>query len=85
MVHSASAETTENELVHSASADGHLAFCDIHNYLRCGTYPDSFTKPDKQALRKRSKFFMQKGDKLLVSLQVHWTPTIAKCSNVNRL
>ena len=32
MVHSASAETAENELVHSASADGRFAFSDIHNY-----------------------------------------------------
>ena len=48
-------------MVHSASADGRFAFSDIHNYLRCGIYPDSFTKPDKQALRK---FFTQKGDKL---------------------
>ena len=44
--------------------DGRFGFSDIHNYLRCGTYPHSFNKPDKQALRKRSKFFLQKGDRL---------------------
>ena len=34
-----------------------FSFSQIHKYLYSGTYPITFDKPDKQALRKRSKYF----------------------------
>ena len=33
----------------------------IHRYLRDGLYPEGYIKTDKQALRKRAKFFKTKG------------------------
>ena len=51
---------SDNELV---DAENHknetvrFTFSQIHQYLQYGTYPSDFHKSDKQALRKRSKFF----------------------------
>ena len=36
---------------------GLINFKEIHKYLLQGVYPSSFSKSDKQALRKRAKFF----------------------------
>ena len=33
----------------------------VRSYLNCRTYPDSFSKADKLALRKRAKYFCIKG------------------------
>ena len=37
--------------------DGHFSFGEIHEYVVWGVYLEGFTKENKQALRKRSKFF----------------------------
>ena len=37
--------------------DGRFSFGEIHEYVVRGVYPEGFTKDNKQALRKRSKFF----------------------------
>ena len=37
--------------------DGRFSFGEIHEYVVRGVYPEGFTKENKQALRKRSKFF----------------------------
>ena len=39
------------------SGAGRFTFSQIHKYLDNGTYPNSFDKSNKQALRKRSKYF----------------------------
>ena len=44
--------------------DGRFTFKEIHKYLVQGVYPSSFSKSDKQALRKRAKFFTVKGAEL---------------------
>ena len=44
---------------------GQFTFNDIHRYLRDGCYPDSYTKPDKLALKKQAKFFCTKGADLI--------------------
>ena len=44
--------------------DGRFSFSEIHRYLSAGIYPDDFSKPDKQALRKRAKFFRAKNTAL---------------------
>ena len=44
--------------------DGRFTFKEIHKYLVQGVYPSSFSKSDKQALRKRAKFFIVKGAEL---------------------
>ena len=44
--------------------DGWFTFKEIHKYLLQGVYPSSFSKSDKQALRKRAKFFAVKGVEL---------------------
>ena len=47
-----------------ASDDGYkdwrFTFKEIHKYLLQGVFPSSFSKSDKQALRKRVKFFALK-------------------------
>ena len=40
--------------------DGRVLYSEIHCYLFSGVYPDDFSKPDKQVLRKRAKFFRAK-------------------------
>ena len=45
---------TEN---HNDSETARFTFSQIHQYLQFGTYPSHFQKSDKQALRKRSKYF----------------------------
>ena len=37
------------------TAEERFSYEVIHQYLRDGSYPDSYTKTDKQALRKRIK------------------------------
>ena len=44
--------------------DGRFRYRDIHRYLSSGIYPDGYGKPDKQALRKRAKFFRAKDAEL---------------------
>ena len=50
---------SDNELVDVQNHKNEMRFTFslIHQYLQYGTYPSDFQKPDKQALRKRSKFF----------------------------
>lgn len=40
--------------------DRHFSYSETHHYLSSGIYPDDCSKPDKQALRKRAKFFQVK-------------------------
>ena len=44
--------------------DGRFSFTEIYHYIKEGKYPNSFSKPDKQALRKRAKFFIIKDTQL---------------------
>lgn len=44
--------------------DGRFSFAEIYAYIKDGRYPSSFTKADKQALRKRAKFFTVKDTQL---------------------
>ena len=50
---------SDNELVdvENHKNEARFTFSQIHQYLQYGTYPSDFHKSDKQALRKRSKFF----------------------------
>ena len=40
--------------------DGRFSFTEIYHYIKEGKHLNSFSKPDKQALRKRAKFFIIK-------------------------
>ena len=44
--------------------DGRFSFGEIHEYVVRGVYPEGFTKENKQALRKRSKFFASRQENL---------------------
>ena len=44
--------------------NGRFSFAEIYAYVRDGRYPSNFTKVDKQALRKRAKFFIVKDTQL---------------------
>ena len=50
---------SDNELVDVGNHknEARFIFNQIHQYLQYGTYPSDLQKSDKQALRKRSKFF----------------------------
>ena len=50
-------ECAEPEEINS----GRFSFTDIYQYLRNGSYPDSFSKADKSSLRRRCTFFCYKG------------------------
>ena len=50
-------ESPEGEELPVSSTDGKFLFSDIYNYLRHSRYPEGLSKADKNALRKRSKFF----------------------------
>ena len=39
-------------------SEGRFSYSVISCYLQNGLYPDSFSKADKSALRKRAKYFM---------------------------
>ena len=41
----------------SSSTEARFTFGEIQRYLQDGSYPRDFAKTDKQALRKRAKFF----------------------------
>ena len=45
-------------------AEGRFKFATIYGYLSSGSYPENFTRADKLALRKRSKFFICEGQDL---------------------
>ena len=44
----------------SDCSSGRFSYQEIFTYLREGKYPEDFEKKDKQALRKRVKFFAVK-------------------------
>ena len=48
--------------------DRHFSFGEIHEYVVRGVYPEGFTKENKQAVRKRSKFIPFYSDVYKVSL-----------------
>ena len=48
----------------SSSDNGRFNFCTVFEYLSSGKYPENFDKKDKLALRKRSKFFICRGQHL---------------------
>ena len=58
--------SSDNELVdvENHKNEARFTFSQIHQYLQYGTYPSDFQKSDKQALRKRSKFFKNADGKL---------------------
>ena len=41
----------------AADGEGRFSYSEISSYLQSGTYPENYTKPEKLALRKRSKYF----------------------------
>ena len=45
--------------------EGRFEYSTIFEYLNSGIYPESFDRSDKQALRKRSKFFACRGQTLV--------------------
>ena len=51
-------EDQENEL------EGRFSYAEICKYLDSGSYPIGFSKADKLALRKRSKYFKLKDGQL---------------------
>ena len=70
--------------------DGQFTFKEIHKSFLQGVYPSSFSKSDKQALRKRAKFFAVKGAdrsystrvevRIVLQLQVcHITVSLSSC------
>ena len=48
----------------AGASDGRFAFSQIFEYLKSGSYPESFDKNDKRGLRKRAAFFVVKDTKL---------------------
>ena len=46
------------------ASDGRFTFTQIFEYVRHGKYPEGYSKSDKQALRKRSKYFVVKESEL---------------------
>ena len=71
--------------------DGRFTFKEVHKYLLQGVYPSSFSKSDKQTLRKRATFFAVQGAELyytgrgesqndVLQLQVcHITVSLSSC------
>ena len=53
--------------------DGWFTFKEIHKYLVQGVYPSSFSKSDKQALRKRAKFFAARSYTTRVEVRIKTT------------
>ena len=39
------------------ASEGRFTYGQLFDYISQGVYPESFLKEDKQALRKRAKFF----------------------------
>ncbi len=39
---------------------GRISYNTIYSYIKCGTYPEGFSKSDKGSLRKRAKYFFIK-------------------------
>ena len=62
------------------SDNGRFTFTEIANYLREGSYSSGYSKADKLALRKRSKYFKLK-DSLLYYVGGGKTLTIATDSS----
>ena len=55
-----SGSSDSDSIVHAENQDSETArftFDQIHQYLQFRTYPSHFLKSDKQALRKRCKYF----------------------------
>ena len=52
---------SEPNMENDTLEQGRFTFSIIHQYLRSGCYPHGYTKSDKQALRKRAKFFYVQG------------------------
>ena len=48
----------------AGASDGRFAFSQIFEYLKSGSYPESFDKNDKRGLKKRAAFFVVKDTKL---------------------
>ena len=42
----------------AGASDGRFAFSQIFEYLKSGSYPESFDKNDKRGLRNRAAFFV---------------------------
>ena len=43
---------------------GRFTYDQLFNYIREGAYPKGWTKEDKQAMRKRARYFEVKGSNL---------------------
>ena len=51
----------------AGASDGRFAFSQIFEYLKSGSYPESFDKNDKCGLRKRAAFCVVKDTTRIVS------------------
>ena len=54
------AQEEDNAQEHERHHEGRFSYSEIHDYLASHKYPLGFSKSDKLALRKRSKFFQVK-------------------------
>lgn len=65
--------------------EGRFSYAEIHGYLNSGTYPTGFSKADKLALRKRSKYFKLKDAQLyycgkgMYNLRLHSCSYMYQC------
>ena len=46
------------------TTEGRFSYSEIHEYVATKSYPEGFTKEDKLALRKRSKYFAVREENL---------------------
>ena len=67
----------------SSSDNGRFKFCIVFEYLSRGKYPENFDKKDKLALRKRSKFFICRGQHFM--LVDHQVSVLIKISSIKDL
>ena len=56
----AAASSAMENLTTDSNCTGRFSYEEIFAYLTEGSYPESFMKADKQALRKRAKYFLVK-------------------------
>ena len=78
--------SSDNELVDAGNyrnETARFAFSQIHQYLQFGTYPSDSQKSDKQALRKRSKFFKSSDGNLYYIGRGKWHAIrLSRCTSI---
>ena len=60
----ATADSIQGQIAVLDSQQGRFSFGEIHEYFVKRVYPEGFSKENKQALRKRSKFFAVRQENL---------------------